>query len=109
VRRLGGAGATVSSVQFKDVVLQLDVTPIVSPDGRIMMEVELKRDTVGTPTPMPDPTINTKEVKTKIIVEDGQTIVIGGVIDEQNKTEPTREFPAWLECPFLNISSGKRG
>ncbi|NAZ06557.1 MAG: pilus assembly protein, partial [Thermocrinis sp.] len=71
---VGGGGTAVPNVQFKDVVLQLDVTPIVSPDGRIMMEVELKRDTIGIQTPS-GPAINTKEVKTKIIVEDGQTIV----------------------------------
>jgi Type II secretory pathway, component HofQ len=66
-----GQGA-VPNIQFRDVVLQLDVTPIVSPDGRILMEVELKRDTLGIQTPS-GPAINTKEVKTKVIVEDGQT------------------------------------
>jgi len=80
---VGAGGTAVPNIQFKDVVLQLDVTPIVSPDGRIMMEIELRRDTLGVQTPA-GPAINTKEVKTKVIVEDGQTIVIGGVIDEQN-------------------------
>jgi type IV pilus assembly protein PilQ len=97
--------ATVSTIQFKDVVLQLDVTPIVSPDGRIMMEVELKRDTVGIQTPV-GPAINTKEVKTKVIVEDGQTIVIGGVIDEQNNT--TNEgIPRLVRVPLLKYLFGQ--
>jgi type IV pilus assembly protein PilQ len=99
-----GPGA-VSTVQFKDVVLQLDVTPIVSPDGRIMMEVELKRDTLGIQTPS-GPAINTKEVKTKVIVEDGQTIVIGGVIDDQSNV--TNEgIPRLVRVPLLKYLFGQ--
>ncbi len=101
-----GPGATaVPNIQFKDVVLQLDVTPIVSPDGRIMMEIELRRDTLGIQTPV-GPTINTKEVKTKVIVEDGQTIVIGGVIDEQNNI--TNEgIPRLVRVPLLKYLFGQ--
>ncbi len=102
---VGGGGTAVPNVQFKDVVLQLDVTPIVSPDGRIMMEVELKRDTVGVQTPS-GPAINTKEVKTKIIVEDGQTIVIGGVIDDQRNI--TNEgIPGLVRVPLLKYLFGQ--
>jgi type IV pilus assembly protein PilQ len=99
-----GQGA-VPNIQFRDVVLQLDVTPIVSPDGRIMMEVELKRDTLGIQTPA-GPAINTKEVKTKVIVEDGQTIVIGGVIDEQSNT--TNEgIPRLVRVPLFKYLFGQ--
>jgi type IV pilus assembly protein PilQ len=102
---VGGGGTAVPNVQFKDVVLQLDVTPIVSPDGRIMMEVELKRDTLGIQTPS-GPAINTKEVKTKIIVEDGQTIVIGGVIDDQRNI--TNEgIPRLVRVPLLKYLFGQ--
>ncbi|MFZ8861569.1 MAG: pilus assembly protein [Thermocrinis sp.] len=102
---VGGGGTAVPNVQFKDIVLQLDVTPIVSPDGRIMMEVELKRDTVGVQTPS-GPTINTKEVKTKVIVEDGQTIVIGGVIDDQRNI--TNEgIPGLVRVPLLKYLFGQ--
>ncbi|AHE95443.1 type II and III secretion system protein [Thermocrinis ruber] len=102
---VGAGGTAVPNIQFKDVVLQLDVTPIVSPDGRIMMEIELKRDTLGIQTPV-GPAINTKEVKTKVIVEDGQTIVIGGVIDEQNNT--TNEgIPRLVRVPLLKYLFGQ--
>jgi type IV pilus assembly protein PilQ len=102
---VGAGGTAVPNIQFKDVVLQLDVTPIVSPDGRIMMEVELKRDTIGIQTPS-GPAINTKEVKTKIIVEDGQTIVIGGVIDDQSNT--TNEgIPGLVRVPLLKYLFGQ--
>ncbi len=102
---IGGGGTAVPNIQFKDVVLQLDVTPIVSPDGRIMMEIELKRDTVGVQTPA-GPAINTKEVKTKVIVEDGQTIVIGGVIDEQN-SRTNEGIPRLVRVPLLKYLFGQ--
>jgi type IV pilus assembly protein PilQ len=101
----GPGGTAVPNVQFKDIVLQLDVTPIVSPDRRIMMEVELKRDTLGVSTTA-GPTINTREVKTKVIVEDGQTIVIGGIIDEQNNI--TNEgIPGLVRVPLLKYLFGQ--
>ncbi len=102
---VGPGGTAVPNIQFKDVVLQLDVTPIVSPDGRIMMEVELKRDTLGIQTPS-GPAINTKEIKTKVIVEDGQTIVIGGVIDDQSNI--TNEgIPRLVRMPLLKYLFGQ--
>ncbi len=102
---VGGGGTAVPNVEFRDVVLQLDVTPIVSPDGRIMMEVELKRDTLGILTDA-GPAINTKEVKTKVIVEDGQTIVIGGVIDEQNNIS-NEGIPRLVRVPLLKYLFGQ--
>jgi type IV pilus assembly protein PilQ len=103
---VGPGGTAVPNVQFREVVLQLDVTPIVSPDGRIMMEVELKRDTLGGVITDAGPAINTKEVKTKVIVEDGQTIVIGGVIDDQSNT--TNEgIPGLVRVPLLKYLFGQ--
>jgi type IV pilus assembly protein PilQ len=102
---VGGGGTAVPNVQFKDVVLQLDVTPIVSPDGRIMMEIELKRDTKGEDTTA-GPAINTKEVKTKVIVEDGQTIVIGGIIDDQSTTT-NQGIPGLVRVPLLKYLFGQ--
>jgi type IV pilus assembly protein PilQ len=105
---VGGGGTAVPNIQFKDVVLQLDVTPIVSPDGRIMMEVELKRDTVGE-RPISGAAglpINTKEIKTKVIVEDGQTIVIGGVIDDQSTTN-NEGIPGLVRVPLLKYLFGQ--
>ncbi len=102
---VGGGGTAVPNVQFRDVVLQLDVTPIVSPDGRIMMEVELKRDTLGVLT-LAGPAINTREVKTKVIVEDGQTIVIGGIIDEQNNIT-NQGIPRLVRVPLLKYLFGQ--
>ncbi len=102
---VGGGGTAVPNVQFKDVVLQLDVTPIVSPDGRILLDIELKRDTVGVQTPQ-GPAINTKEVKTKIIVENGQTVVLGGIIDNQEGMTD-EGVPGLVRIPILKYLFGQ--
>ncbi len=73
-------GGNVANIQFKEAVLELSVLPIISPDGRIMLDISLKQDTPGTLTPV-GPAINTKKVSTKVIVNSGDTVVIGGIID----------------------------
>lgn len=101
----GPGGTAVSNVQFKDVVLELNVTPIVSPDNRIMLELEIKRDTLGVSTPS-GPAINTKEARTKVVVENGQTVVIGGIIDNQdNRT--TEGVPGLIRVPLLKYLFGQ--
>ncbi|ADC88682.1 type II and III secretion system protein [Thermocrinis albus DSM 14484] len=102
---VGAGGTAVPNIQFKDVVLQLDVTPIVSPDGRILLDLSLTRDTLGVQTPQ-GPAINKKEVRTKVIVENGQTLVIGGVIDNQSYT--TNEgIPGFVRVPLLKYLFGQ--
>ena len=102
---VGAGGTAVPNIQFKDVVLQLDVTPVISPDGRILMDIEIKRDTVGIQTPQ-GPAINTKEVKTKIVVENGQTVVLGGIIDNQDGV--TNEgVPGVVRVPLLKYLLGQ--
>lgn len=101
----GAGGTAVQNVQFKDVVLELDVTPVVSPDGRILIYLALKRDTVGVQTPQ-GPAINTKEVKTKIIVESGQTVVLGGVIDSQD-SQTNEGVPGLVRVPILKYLFGQ--
>ncbi|MFN4320153.1 MAG: pilus assembly protein [Aquificaceae bacterium] len=101
----GAGGTAVQNVQFKDVVLELDVTPVVSPDGRILIDLALKRDTIGVQTPQ-GPAINTKEVKTKVVVESGQTVVLGGVIDSQD-TQTNEGIPGIIRVPLLKYLFGQ--
>ncbi|MFN3599513.1 MAG: pilus assembly protein, partial [Aquificaceae bacterium] len=90
---------------FRDVVLQLNVTPIVSPDGRILIDLELKRDTVGVQTQQ-GPALNTKEVKTKVIAENGQTLVLGGIIDSQ-ESKTDEGVPGLIRIPLLKYLFGQ--
>ncbi len=98
-------GAQAANIQFKDVVLQLDVTPVVSPDGRILLDINLKRDTPGQQTPQ-GPAINTKEASTKVVVNDGDTLVIGGIIDNQ-ESKTNEGVPGLVRVPILKWIFGQ--
>lgn len=70
------SGAT--SIAFKDAVLQLEVTPKITPNERILMDLTVKQDTVGR-IYHGVPSINTTRITTQVLVDDGQTVVLGGI------------------------------
>ncbi len=102
---VGGGGTAIPTIQFKEVVLQLDVTPVVSPDGRVLLDVELKRD-IPLDVGLTEPPLRKNEVKSKLIVEDGQTIVIGGVIDDTS-TQTNEGLPGAVRVPLLKWIFGQ--
>ena len=73
-------------MQFKKAVLRLDVTPQITPDNRIIMTVEVRKDSVGQFVQLGGgfsvPSIDTKNVTTQISVNNGDTAVIGGIYEE---------------------------
>ena len=98
-------GAAAANVQFKEAVLELKVLPIISPDGRVMLDISLKQDTPGVQTPQ-GPAINTKQVTTKVIVNDGDTLVIGGIIDSL-KNRTTEGVAGLVRVPILKWLFGQ--
>ena len=99
-------GGSVASITFKEAVLKLEVLPIISPDGRILLDITLTRDTPGVQTPI-GPAINKNEVNTKVIVQSGDTVVIGGIIDSLDRD--TREGVARLvRVPVLKWLFGQK-
>ena len=98
-------GSPVANIQFKEAVLKLEVLPIISPDGRILLDISLTQDTPGVQTPV-GPAINTKEVNTKVIVNDGDTIVIGGIIDSLNRNT-TEGVAGLVRVPILKWLFGQ--
>ncbi len=101
----GGGQPLIQTIQFKEVVLQLDVTPIVSPDGRVLLDINLKKD-VPLDLGVAEPPLRRNEVSTKLIVEDGQTVVIGGVTD--NTSNRTNEgLPGAVRVPLLKWIFGQ--
>jgi type IV pilus assembly protein PilQ len=91
------SGAT--SVTFKKAVLSLNVTPQITPDDRIMMDLVVNNDTVGQTTDA-GPAIDTNEVATQVLVDNGETLVLGGVYTEQNTNQEDRT-PFLGELPVL--------
>ena len=72
------SGAT--SVSFKKASLRLEVTPQITPEGNVILDLEVNKDSRGALTAA-GPAINTKQVKTQVLVENGGTVVIGGIFE----------------------------
>lgn len=91
------SGAT--SVQFKKASLRLEVLPQITPDGQVILEVDVNKDSPGIETKS-GYSINTKHVKTQVLVEDGGTVVIGGIYTE-SRSESTSKVPGLGDVPGL--------
>ncbi len=91
------SGAT--SVEFIEASLKLEVTPQITPEGNIIMEVKVNKDSLGTLTAL-GREINVKEIKTQVLVENGGTVVIGGIY-EQEESNSTTKVPFLGDVPYL--------
>jgi type IV pilus assembly protein PilQ len=91
------SGAT--SVSFKSATLSLNVKPQITPDDRIIMELEVKQDTVGAVF-NGVPSINTNNIKTQVLVDNGETIVLGGIFTTQI-TESETKTPFLGDIPYV--------
>ncbi|MGD9021330.1 MAG: type IV pilus secretin PilQ family protein, partial [Lysobacterales bacterium] len=86
------ASSGATAVQFKEAVLELRATPLITPDNRIQLDLEIKQDTVGeiyqTGRGGSVPSIDTRELMTSVLVNNGETVVLGGIFqDERSKSE----------------------
>jgi len=101
-QQASSSGAT--SVSFKKAVLSLGVTPQITPDNRIVMDLDVKDDTVGQQVPSGNggfiPSIDTREVQTQVLVNNGDTVVLGGIY-EQNRTNQVNKVPLLGDIPVL--------
>ncbi|MDQ2961774.1 MAG: type IV pilus secretin PilQ [Pseudomonadota bacterium] len=99
-----GSANAPATVQFKKAVLALDVTPQITPDNRIIMSVEIRKDAVGQFVPVAGggsvPSIDTKNVTTQIAVNNGDTAVIGGIYEETINNNVTK-VPLLGDIPIL--------
>jgi len=91
------SGAT--TVSFKPAVLELAVTPQITPDDKIIMDLEVKKDSVGQVF-AGVPSIDTKRVNTQVLVENGDTVVLGGIFEQTSRTDTTK-VPVLGDLPFV--------
>lgn len=89
----------VGSVVTKKAVLSLTVTPQITPDDRVVMDVFVTQDSFESPT---QPTINTKQISTQVLLENGETAVIGGIY-QQEKSNSVTKVPLLGDIPGLGI------
>ena len=110
----GGTGgqASTPNVQFKDVLLELKVTPTITNDGRVFLNLNIKKDEVEGYIVLAGygqvPQISKREINTAVLVEDGQTVVIGGVYEFTDR-EDLSKVPFLGDIPFLGNLFKKKG
>jgi type IV pilus assembly protein PilQ len=93
----GGLAAPV--IQFRKATLRLEVTPQITPEGTVIMQVKVNRDAVGQLTPAGF-AINTRAVQTEVLVENGGTVVIGGIY-EQTEINRVNKVPFLGDVPVV--------
>lgn len=106
-----------TSIEFEEAVLRLDVTPQITPDNRIIMDLIITQDSVSGQQVISNsssvPIIDTTELVTQVLVADGQTIVLGGIY-QQNVTSSVDKVPFFGDIPYLgrlfrrNVSSDEK-
>lgn len=98
------ASSGATAVQFKEAVLELRATPLITPDNRVQLELEVKQDSVGeiyqTGRGGSVPSIDTRELSTSVLVNNGETIVLGGIFQDERARKEDR-VPYLSAIPVL--------
>jgi len=99
------ASSGASTIQFKKAVLSLTVTPQITPDNKIIMDLKVHKDNVGDIISTGGlggtvPSIDTRSIETQVLVADGQTVVLGGIYETERR-ETINKVPFLGDIPFL--------
>ena len=96
------SGATTT--QFKKAVLSLKVTPQITPDDRVILDLIVTKDSVGQLVPSATggfvPSIDTRNIQTQVLVKDGQTVVLGGIMETERR-ENVKKVPLLGDVPVV--------
>jgi len=91
-QQASSSGAT--NVQYKEAVLELKVTPLITPDNRIQLDLAIKQDTIGEifqgELGAEIPSIDTRELNTTVLVANGDTVVLGGIFQDERKSNENK-------------------
>jgi type IV pilus assembly protein PilQ len=97
------ASSGATTTQFKEAVLSLTVTPQITPDDRIILDLKVTKDSVGSNVQSANggsvPSIDTRAIETQVLVNNGQTVVLGGIYE-------TEESEDYSKVPFLGDIPG---
>jgi type IV pilus assembly protein PilQ len=102
----GSAGSGTATVQFKDAVLELKVTPTITADNRVYLAINVKKDALNQFITVPGsgqvPQIDTREINTSVLVDNGQTVVLGGIY-EITKQNTITKVPGLGDIPGIGV------
>ncbi len=99
-----GAGTAVS---FQEANLEMEVTPLITPDNRVQMSLKITQNTIGEIF-AGVPSIDTRELETRVLIDNGQTVVLGGIFQEERNFE-TSKVPVLGDVPVLGALFRNRG
>ncbi|MFC3652123.1 type IV pilus secretin PilQ [Dyella humi] len=102
----GGGASGTATVAFKDAVLELKVTPTITADNRVFLAINVNKDSLNKYITVPGsgqvPIIDTRSLNTSVLVDDGQTVVLGGIY-EISKTDAVSKVPGLGDIPGLGV------
>lgn len=93
-------GAATATTSFKDALLSLDVTPSITPDGKVQMQLNITSDSPAGTAPNGEIILNKNEVNTNVLVDNGETVVLGGIFEQETKNSQTK-VPFLGDIPYL--------
>jgi type IV pilus assembly protein PilQ len=98
------ASSGATTTQFKKAVLSLKVTPQITPDDRVILDLTVTKDSVGQLVPSATggfvPSIDTRNIQTQVLVRDGQTVVLGGIMETERR-ESVKKVPGLGDVPIV--------
>ncbi len=101
---LEASSSGAATISFKEAVLQLKVTPQITPDDRIILDLVVNKDSIGTvfkgELGSEIPSIDTKEVSTQVLMNNGETVVLGGIYEQTTRDDSSR-VPFFGDLPFI--------
>ncbi len=100
-----GTSSGETDIEFREAVLKLEVVPQITPDNRVIMDLIINQDTIGVDVPTAnggsEPTIDVTEIETKVLVGDGQTLVLGGIF-QMEELNGVQKVPVLGDIPYLS-------
>jgi type IV pilus assembly protein PilQ len=100
------ASSGATTTQFKKAVLALKVTPQITPDDRVILDLTVSKDSIGQVLPSATggfvPSIDTREITTQVLVNDGQTVVLGGILETERR-DTVNKVPFLGDVPGLGV------
>ncbi|MDN5621871.1 MAG: type IV pilus secretin PilQ family protein [Acinetobacter sp.] len=93
-------GTATATTAFKDALLSLDVTPSITPEGKVQMQLNITSDARGGVAPNGEIILNKNEINTNVLVDNGETVVLGGIFEQENTTSQVK-VPFLGDIPYL--------
>ena len=94
------AAGSTADTQFKDALLSLEVTPSITPDGKVQMQLNINSDSPAGVAPNGEIILNKNEINTNVLVHNGETVVLGGIFEQETSTQQTK-VPFLGDLPYI--------